>query len=82
MYRGSIPFTVIVADPCYAVTFSIDPSICATLSTYIIKDPLLKLNFDQSKITPSDTVAACPALQLDIETSENDQIDESVFTFD
>ena len=51
------------------------------MTTYYLGDP--KLIFpvlDQSKIIPN-ILASCPALQFDVETSENVAINSTVFTF-
>ena len=82
MHQDSLPFTVIVSEPCLAVTFSIDPSIIAAATTYYLGEPTLSFPaLDQTKITPSKTLASCPALQFDIKTNGNAAIDSTVFTF-
>ena len=36
---------------------------------------------DKAKIIPSVTLTSCPALQMDVETSENVAIDLTIFTY-
>ena len=60
-------FSLTLANPCLISTFTIDRSIIATETNYNLADP--EFNFpvlDRTKITPSNFVATCPAVQVDI----------------
>ena len=64
------------------MTFTIAPSIIAAATTYTLAEPEISFPvLDLTKITSNNSLATCPALQVDIFTSTDDPIDSSVFTF-
>jgi len=66
----------------FGVIFSIDLSIVAATTTYLLADPKLSFQaLNLAKITPINPTASSPALQVDIEAESNAAIDAAVFTF-
>ena len=75
-------FTLNLLNPCLTATFIINPSIIVATTTYTVNFPELSFPvLDRTKITPSDLLATCPALQIDICTSTDGPIDLTLFTF-
>ena len=65
-----------LVDPCLTVIFTIDPSIIAAATTYILKDNQISFpNLDRNKIKPNDLDANCPALKVDINNDNDTAID-------
>ena len=65
-----------LVDPCLTVIFTIDPSIIAAATTYILKDTQITFpNLDRNKIKPNDLDANCPALKVDINNDDDTAID-------
>ena len=75
-------FSLNLLNPCLTATFTINPSIIAATTIYTVNFPMISFPvLDRTKITPSDLLATCPALQVDILTSTDGPIDSSLFTF-
>ena len=78
----TLSFSLNLLNPCLTATFTINPSIIAATTTYTVNFPMISFPvLDRTKITPSDLLATCPALQVDILTSTDGPIDSSLFTF-
>ena len=63
----TLSFSLVLVNPCLTMTFTINPTIIAATTTYTLN--FTQLSFpvlDRTKITPSDLLATCPALQVDI----------------
>ena len=66
---GKLAVSVVINDPCYDATLTIDPSILSSYPTsttidYVIGDPMITETFDKTKITSSDTSGNCPDIQV------------------
>ena len=58
----TLSFQLDLVNPCLAATFTIDTSIIAASTTYVLADPQFSFTvLDLSKITSSDLLATCPA---------------------
>ena len=78
----TLSFSLDLVDPCLTATFTIDSSIIAAATTYTLADPEFSFPvLDLTKITSNNSLATCPALQVDLLMSTDDPIDSSVFTF-
>ena len=78
----TLSFSLNLLNPCLTATFTINPSIIAATTIYTVNFPMISFPvLDRTKITPSDLLATCPALQVDILTSTDGPIDSSLFTF-
>ena len=78
----TLSFSLELVDPCLTATFTIASTIIEAAKMYTLYDPEFSFPvLDLNQITPSDLLATCPALQVDLFTSTDGPIDSTVFTF-
>ena len=78
----TLSFSLILVDPCLTAILTIDSSIIAATTTYTLADPEFSFPvLDLTKITSNNSLATCPALQVDLLTSTDGPIDSSVLIF-
>ena len=78
----TLSFSLILVDPCLTAILTIDSSIIAATTTYTLADPEFSFPvLDLTKITSNNSLATCPALQVDLLTSTDGLIDSNVLIF-
>ena len=71
-----------IVDPCIAAVLSFDPAIVANPVNYVLFATADVQSILASDILSSETLAVCPALQIDIVNSDLTPIDPAIFNHD